>query len=215
MMAGEHGLTTNLAALAILSSCVGGGILAIPLAMFNLGVPLGAFLNIVVIGITHVTSKMYLSLRELIPDQPDSLYEIGYMTTGRGSIFFLSSVFLFNAVGLCLLYFISFGDTGATLVASLTDKPYNDVWYTSRWTYSLIMAGLLLPIVIKKDLAEFAWISYVLFVGLFLFIFLNLYQLSIDKNFDPSGINTDILEPEIKWGTISSLCAVMVGYSYQ
>ena len=41
MMAGEHGLTVNAGALAILSTCVGGGITALPLAMYNLGIPLG------------------------------------------------------------------------------------------------------------------------------------------------------------------------------
>ena len=147
-MAGEHGLTLRLAVLAILSSCVGGGLLAMPLAMYNLGIPICIALNFAVIFVTHITSRIYLAISELVPDNPDSLYEIGYMCYGRGSIFFLSSVFLFNAVGLCLIYFISFGDTGATLVASFSDYDYDDIWYTSRWTYAVPLGVILLPIVV-------------------------------------------------------------------
>ena len=176
MMAGEHGLNVNQGALAILSTCVGGGILAIPLALYGLGIPLGAALNVGVIFSTHMSSRVYLGLRDLVPDQPDSLYEIGYMTVGRCSIFFLASIFIVNGVGLCLIYFISFGDTGATLVAAFcgSDEEYGSIWYTSRWPYTVFLGIILLPIVLKKELAEFAWISYVLFVSLTLFILLNL-----------------------------------------
>jgi len=128
--------------------------------------------------LTHISSRLYLNLRDLVPDKPDSLYEIGYMTIGRGSIFFIASVFMFNAVGLCVLYFIIFGDTGAILVASFFDDPeihYGSDWYTSRYTYSIPLAIILLPIVLMKELAEFAWISYVLFISLALFFVVNFY----------------------------------------
>ena len=109
MMAGEHGLTVNQGALAILSTCVGGGIVAIPLATFNLGIPLAICLQLGVIFVTHLSSKLYLGMRDLVPDKPDSLYELGYMCVGRGSIFFLASIFITNAFGLCIIYFIVFG----------------------------------------------------------------------------------------------------------
>ena len=187
-----------------------------PLALYNLGVPIGIALNLGVIFVTHLSSRMYLALRQNVPDQPDSLYEIGYMTIGRGSIFFLSSVFLINAVGLCLIYFIVFGDTGAIMVASFVeDENYGTVWWTSRWPYTMFLAVILLPIVLMKDLAEFAWVSYVLFGTLGLFIVVNVIQLAFDSHFDALGLTTDILEPKIQWGTISALASVMVGYSYQ
>ena len=44
IMAGDHGLSINQGALAILSTCVGGGIVGLPLAMYNLGLPLAIFL---------------------------------------------------------------------------------------------------------------------------------------------------------------------------
>jgi len=83
----------------------------LPQAMYNLGLPLAMTLQILVIFLTHTSSNMYLYIKDLVPDKPDSLYEIGYMITGRASIFFLGSVFWLNSFGLCCIYFIVFGDT--------------------------------------------------------------------------------------------------------
>ena len=199
IMAGEHGLTVNQGALAILSTCVGGGIVSLPLAMFNLGLPLAIFLQVLVIGATHLSSYMYLNLRDIVPDRPDSLYEIGYMILGRPSIFVLSSIMIINSFGLCMIYFIVFGDTFVQLVGSFTGEELDEVWYTSRWCYSVPLAVVLLPIVLKKELAELAWISYVLFGSLTLFVVANLVQLCFDPHFDPLGIDTDIFVPKIKW----------------
>ena len=130
-------------------------------------------------------------MRALVPDQPDSLYEIGYMIIGRSSIFVLGSIFFFNALGLCMIYFMVFGDTLGQLAASFTDQYHlDDVWYTSRYCYTIPLAVILLPVVLKKELAELAWISYVLFTSLTIFVILNFIQVSFDKNFDPEGIST-------------------------
>ena len=173
-LAGDHGFTANQGALAILSTCVGAGIVGLPLAMYNLGLPLAMFLQVLVIILTHTSSNMYLYVKDIVPDHPDSLYEIGYMIVGRASIFGLGSVFFLNSVGLCMIYFIVFGDTAGQLVASFTDNEELDsIWYTSRWFYDIILAALLLPICLKKELAELAWVSYVLFISLALFTLVN------------------------------------------
>jgi amino acid permease len=85
--------------------------------MYNLGIPLAIFLQCCVMFSTHWSSLMYLYLKDLVPDSPDSFYEIGYMVHGRGSIFFLCSVFIINSFGLCMIYFIVFGDTAGQFVA--------------------------------------------------------------------------------------------------
>ena len=90
----------------------------------------------------------------------------------------LDVVFFFNGFGLCMLYFIVFGDTFATFIASLFEgESLWSVWWTHRWVYSLPLAVLLLPVVLKKELAEFAWISYILFVSLGLFVLTNFIEL--------------------------------------
>ena len=64
------------------------------------------------------------------------------------------------------------------------EESLDSVWYTSSYTYSIPLAIILLPIVIKKELAEFAWVSYVLFISLTLFIIVNFIQLVFDSNFE-------------------------------
>lgn len=73
----------------------------------------------------------------------------------------------------------------------------------------------MLPICLKRELAELAWVSYVLFTSLALFTLVNFIMLTFDSNFEPEGLTTKILVPKIEWGTISSLSVTMLAYSYQ
>ncbi len=47
----------------------------------------------------------------------------------------------------------------------------------------LILAAALLPVILKKELAELEWLSWVLFGSIGLFIAINLWQLVGDKSF--------------------------------
>ena len=102
------------------------------------------------------------------------------MIIGRSSIFFLASIFILNAFGLCMIYFIVFGDTFAALVGTLTHTDYDAEIYTTRWIYSVPLAVLLLPVVIQKELAELAWVGYVLFGSLGIFVVFTFVQLVFD-----------------------------------
>ena len=77
------------------------------------------------------------------------------------------------------------------------------------------LAIFLLIVVLKKELAELAWISYILFVSLAFFTVANFIQLTFDSRFDAEGLNTDSLKPKYGWGTISALSVTMLAYSYQ
>ena len=90
-----------------------------------------------------------------------------------------------------MIYFMVFGDTLGQLAASFTDDLHlDDVWYTSRYCYTIPLAVILLPVVLKKELAELAWISYVLFGSLTIFVILNFIQVCFDKHFDPEGVSS-------------------------
>lgn len=84
---GEHGLTTFTGVLAILSTIIGGGIVSIPYSFVSVGIPFGILLNIIGVIITIFSVDLYLAGKDIIPDKPESMYEIGYMVMGRGSIF--------------------------------------------------------------------------------------------------------------------------------
>lgn len=89
---GEHGLTTFTGVLAILSTIIGGGIVSIPYSFVSVGIPLGIMLNIFAVIITMFSIDLYLACKDLVPDKPESMYEIGYMVLERGSIFMVGGI---------------------------------------------------------------------------------------------------------------------------
>ena len=79
LIAGHEGLTLFTGSLAVISSCVGGGIVGLPYAFLYLGIPLGILLNVLVIVATVMTMRVYLAIKDVVPGQPESLYELGFM----------------------------------------------------------------------------------------------------------------------------------------
>ena len=77
------------------------------------------------------------------------------------------------------------------------------------------LALLLLPVILKKELAEFAWVSYVLFISLALFLIFTFAMLVFDNNFAAVGYDSNLLTPKIEWGTFSALNVMMLAYAYQ
>ena len=108
---GEHGLTTFTGILAILSTIIGGGIVSIPYSFVSFGIPLGIAVNVLSVIMTVYSADLYLAAKDVVPDNPDSLYEIGYMVMGCSSIFLIGGIQFINSFGLMMVYFIVFGDT--------------------------------------------------------------------------------------------------------
>jgi len=136
------------------------------------------------------------------------------MLIGRKSVFISAVILIVNALGLCMVYFIVFGDTTSQLVATLSGTVWKDNFYTQRFFYDLILGAVLLPVILKKELAELAWVSYVLFVCLGIFVVLNFYILVIDPRFEPPEITSEVLVPKARWSTISSLAVTLLAFSY-
>ncbi len=185
MGGGPHGLNTFTAILAILSTIIGGGIVGIPYSFLNFGIPLAIVLNILVVILTYYSGVLYLKAKDLVPDQPESLYEIGYMTLGRSSIFMVGTIQLVNSFGLMMIYFIVFSDTTGQLVGSFNGYALGEIWYSSRYFYVLILGAVLTPVILKKELAELEWLSIVLFASIGIFIVVNFWELVIDPKFVP------------------------------
>ena len=68
MLAKEEGLTLFSGCLALISTCVGGGIVGLPYAFLNLGIPLAILLNICAILSTIYTVSLYLGIKDAVPD---------------------------------------------------------------------------------------------------------------------------------------------------
>ena len=213
---GEEGLSTFTGILALLSTIIGGGIVGLPYSYLILGLPLAIFLNVAFVLTTRASGTLYLAAKDAIPDKPESLYEIGYMTYGRPAIFVIAGICLLNSFGLMMIYFIVFSDTTGQLVGSFVGLELNDVYYTSRYFYALILAALLIPIILKKELAELKWVSMVLFVSIFFFIIFNLYELTLDSKFERKSGGSPFIAP-LEGGAkeiISAVSVTLVAYSY-
>ena len=171
MIAGEEGLTLFSGILALISSCVGGGIVGLPHAFLNVGISGAVILNLLVIVSTALSINLYLGIKDAVPDKPESLYELGYMIAGRRSIFIIAATRIVNSLMLCMIYFITFGDTMGQFVASFVeDTELGSEFYTSRYFFVLILAVFHIAVILKKELTELWWLSIVLFVSLGLFI---------------------------------------------
>ena len=216
MLASNEGLTLFSGILALISTCVGGGIVGLPYAYLGLGIPLAIFLNILVVIATIYGVSLYLGVKDAVPDNPESLFELGFMLVGRKSIFIIGIILIINSLGLCLIYFITFGDTMGQLVASFVDgASLGSDWYCSRYFFVLILAASLVAVVLKKELAELEWISFVLFTALGLFIIMDFVQLVFDNRFEGAKNERNFWVPTMQLDTIGAISVTMVAYSYQ
>jgi amino acid permease len=82
----------------------------------------------------------------------------------------------------------------------------------------LLLAAALTPVILKKELAELEWLSFVLFGAIGLFVFINLYQLELAPQFNyiQQGFNSTMWTPfpsPIRF--ISAVSITLVAYSYQ
>lgn len=93
---------------------------------------------------------------------------------GRKAIFILGGTYFIASLGLCMIYFMAYADTMGALVSNFyPGEALNSVWYTSRYFYVLTLAAVLIPVVLKKELAELKVVSVILFVGLGVFVILS------------------------------------------
>ena len=78
---------------------------------------------------------------------------------------------LFNSAGCMLIYFIVFAETLKSLIIDSTNTNEND-FFGKRQAYVILLAIILTPLILKKEMQEFKIISILLFVSLFSFIIL-------------------------------------------
>jgi amino acid permease len=167
----QHGnLNTMYGSLAVLSTVIGGGIVGIPWAMAQMGIPLGLFLNFVVAGSVQYSCLLYLEARSNVPVKIGSIYELSYVCLNRSGIFLVSAVQFINSFGLNIIYFIVFGDAAASCVAMFFYSGENVNFLTTRTCWILVLAALLVVPLLQKEMKEIKILSIILFVSIGLFL---------------------------------------------
>lgn len=159
------------AALAIVSTIVGGGIVGVPYSLLHAGIPFGIFLHFIVAASCSYSCLLYIRAKDLIPIHVESMYEIGFSVMGRFSIYVCSIVIWVASVGLMMIYFIVFGDIAASISKQIIfdDK---DNFFASRSFFVLVLGLCLTPLVCKRALKELKCISILLFIAIGMFIIL-------------------------------------------
>ena len=139
--------------------------------MLQTGISLGIVFNLLIGYCTFYSGKLYLLCKDMSPMYVESLYELSYSVMKRAGIFFFATVVLISGMGCIMIYFIVFGDICKSLAADAygddTDNPF-----THRAVYVIGLALVMLPICLKKKLAEMKFVAYTLFLAIALFILL-------------------------------------------
>lgn len=102
------------AALSIISTIIGGGIISIPYAMTTNGILYGAGIHLVTLVFLMFTAHLYLSAKDMY-DVP-SFSELCYMCFGRSSIYLINLLIAFVIFGILILYMILFSKISISLL---------------------------------------------------------------------------------------------------
>lgn len=135
---------------------------------------------------------MYLATKDLIPGKPESLFEIGYMLFKRASIFFVSAIITINGFGLCMVYFITFGGIVESIFIDILGDSRDDNGFNKilcdQTTWIIVLAIVLIPICLKKELQELHIVSTALFIAISIFMVILFIQVCVLGN-DKFAIN--------------------------
>eukprot|EP00347_Sterkiella_histriomuscorum_P010970 403374242 len=169
------------AAMAFLSTIIGGGVVGLPFSFYHSGIPFGIILNIVFALQTIYSCHLIIQAKELTGGLC-SFSEIGYLLMGRKSIFLVNGIIFIGAFQLIMIYFIVIGDICSSFFSEFTGKPEGDKYYTSRSFYVAILAFFIIGFIFKKEVHEFKFASYMLFLSIVIFIIICALEMIIDGN---------------------------------
>ena len=184
--------------LALVATNIGGAILAIPYAFYNVGLINGLIALLAFAIFAHISNSMYLAVKDLTPRRYESIYEIAYLLLGRSSIFILCTIIYSCNLLAMVMYYIVIGDTTGRLAAQffVPDAPNKKIdeiktdlegisvfaQVISHRTTSILFVGCLsMLFIFKKRLEELKSVSYAFITIVFLFVALFLVELIRDE----------------------------------
>jgi amino acid permease len=88
-----------------------------PYAMYLAGIPITLIINFVCFALQYFSTLLYLEGKNLIDVPIRTLYEFGYCSIGKSSIYFISILAILQTIGYVMIYFIVFGDIMSSIVS--------------------------------------------------------------------------------------------------
>ena len=99
--------------MTLVAATIGGEIVAIPYAIYHMGIFLSVITIIAMAVISYMSNFMYLKVKDLTPCGHESIYEIAYLLLGRGALYMVCIVqYLLNFSSI-VLYYVIIGNTGS------------------------------------------------------------------------------------------------------
>lgn len=146
------------AALSIISSIIGGGIISIPYAMTTNGLFMGAMIHIVIMTCLMFTTKLYWESKDMY--DAHSFSELCFMCFGKTSVYVINLLIAFVIFGILTLYMILFANISKSLLPASfkgtinTEQNWVQWMSQQKFTYILIVTILSIKTMCKKSLTE-------------------------------------------------------------
>ena len=177
------------AALSIISTIIGGGIISIPYAMTAVGFKTGILIHVIMIILMMFCTHLYISARDYL--KFDTISELCFMCFGRSSVFMINALVAFVIFGILTLYMLLFTKISLSLVTPLlsTSPDASLIVYImeSKITYILALTLFLLPVLLKRNLSELKFQSRILFFGIITLLIVLFIKQFEDTDIDRSA----------------------------
>lgn len=183
--------------LAIMSTILGGGMVSIPWATFNVGliptIGIACFASAQVV----ISCVLFLRAREVCPDSPQSMFEMAFLILGRASIFIISGGLFIQSFGLIIIFFNVFGATASSFYSNLAGASLDEPGMMETplpWIVGL--AVLLFPSIFMKELAELKIVSLSLFAAALIFVVIQCYTGFSRGSYEEPNKETQYMMPQ-------------------
>ena len=137
--------------MTLISTIIGGGIVGLPFAFIHTGIPIG-LVSLVFVAILSISQcDMLVTVKEMVPGNYESLYELGFMMMGTPAIYIIAVCQVLGSFGFELIYFIIIGDICKSFAEQSMEESESSIFKT-RGLYVIIFGIGLFPFIIKKEL---------------------------------------------------------------
>jgi len=171
----------------MVAGSIGGEVVAMPYAMSRLGIVYGSLAILVVAILAYISNMMYLKVKDTVPGNHKSIYELAYCLSGRAAIFVVCAIQYMLVFTDMILYYIIIGDTfsqlfhqyfihdtdGKTISEKKNDlkvEPMHAQILGEKAFHILFIGGILMSVIFMRKLRDFKVIAYLFFVASLLLV---------------------------------------------
>lgn len=87
--------------------------------MFLAGIPVALLINALCFVLQYLSTLLFLEGKAVIDAPIKTLYEFGYCSIGKSSIYIISFLAVGQTIGYLMIYFIVFGEIMSSLVSQI------------------------------------------------------------------------------------------------